>query len=370
MFTLKEKMKAGVFGIAAACALSASTAMAKDKVLNIYNWSDYIAEDTIANFEKKTGIKVVYDVFDSNEVLEAKLLSGKTGYDIVVPTSAFLARQIQAGVFQPLDKGRLSNLKNLDPELMNLLEGFDSGNQHSLPYLWGTTGIGYNPDLVKKYLGKDAPLNSWDLVFKEENISKLKECGVSILDAYDEIIPAALKYQGLDPNSKSKKDYKAAEKLLQKVRPHITYFHSSKYISDLANGDICVAVGWSGDVLQAADRAYEAGNGVTVEYVIPKEGAGMWFDMLAIPRDANNVEEAYAFLDYLMEPEVMAEIQNYVAYASGNQAAKPLLDQSIVENPGIYPTETAKKNLYTFDVFSQKDDRPRTRIFTRLKSGK
>ena len=370
MLTFKEKLKAGMLGIAATCALSASTVMAEDKVLNIYNWSDYIAEDTIANFEKQTGIKVVYDVFDSNEVLEAKLLSGKTGYDIVVPSASFIARQIKAGVFKPLDKNRLPNWKNLDPELMQLVETYDKSNKHSFPYLWGTTGIGYNPDLVKKYLGEDAPLNSWDLVFNVENISKLKECGVSILDAYDEIIPAALRYQGIDPNSKSKSDYKKAEELLMKIRPYVTYFHSSKYISDLANGDICVAVGWSGDVLQAADRADEAENGVTVEYVIPKEGAGAWFDMLAIPKDASNVDEAYAFLNYLMEPEVMAEIQNYVAYASGNEAAKPLLDKSILDNPGIYPTESAKKNLYTFDVFNQKDDRPRTRIFTKVKSGK
>ncbi|GAA4651749.1 putrescine-binding protein SpuD [Kistimonas scapharcae] len=355
---------------AAICALASPLTMAAEKVLNVYNWSDYIAEDTIAKFEEKTGIKVVYDVFDSNEVLEAKLLSGKTGFDIVVPSASFMARQIEAGVFAPLDKEKLSNWKNLDGNLMALLETYDKGNAHSFPYLWGTTGIGYNPELVAKYLGEDAPVNSWDLIFKEENISKLNQCGVALLDAPTEVIPAALKYLGLNPNSTDKGDYKQAEALLQKIRPHITYFHSSKFITDLANGDICVAVGWSGDILQAADRADEAENGVAVEYVIPKEGAGMWFDMLAIPKDAENIDEAYAFLNYLLEPEVMAEIQNYVSYASGNKAALTMVDEEITSNPGIYPTEEAEKNLYVFEVLPPKIDRLVTRTFTKLKTNK
>ncbi|MET4695425.1 polyamine ABC transporter substrate-binding protein [Endozoicomonas lisbonensis] len=360
--------------VASALALSSlslsSLSVANDKMLNIYNWSDYIAEDTIANFEKKTGIKVRYDVFDSNEVLEAKLLSGKTGYDIVVPSASFMARQIQAGVFAPLEKDKLAGWKNLDNNLLKRLETYDSKNQHAFPYLWGTTGIGYNPDMVKKYLGAAAPVDSWDLLFKEENISKLSQCGVAVLNAPTEVIPAALKYLGLDPNSKNKGDYAKAEQLLKTIRPYITYFHSSKFISDLANGDICVALGWSGDILQASDRAVEAGSGITVEYVIPKEGAGMWFDMLAIPRDAENVEEAYAFLNYLLEPEVMAEISNYVSYASGNSASVSFVDNEIVQHPGIYPTQEAQANLYVFEVLPPKIDRLVNRTFTRVTTGR
>lgn len=344
-------------------------AVAKEKTLNIYNWSDYIAEDTIANFEKETGIKVRYDVFDSNEVLEAKLLSGKTGYDIVVPSSDFMAKQIKAGVFKQLDKTRLSEWKHLDTDLMALLEAYDKGNKHSIPYLWGTTGIGYNPDLVKKHLGEEAPVDSWDLVFDEKYVSKLSKCGVAFLNAPSEIMPAALRYLELDPNSVNKGDYKKAENLLMKVRPHVTYFHSSRYISDLANGDICVAIGWSGDVLQASDRADEADNGVVVEYTIPKEGAGMWFDMLAIPKDAENIDEAYAFLNYLLKPEVIADISNYVAYASPNKSSFALVDEEIRDNPGIYPTEEAKKNLYVFAVLPPKVDRIINRSFTKVTTG-
>lgn len=352
------------------CALVSPLSTAAERGLKVYNWSDYIAEDTIAKFEKKTGIKVIYDVFDSNEVLEAKLLSGKSGFDIVVPSASFMARQIQAGAFRPLDKDKLPNWKNLDEKLMALLETYDNGNAYAIPYLWGTTGIGYNPALVTKYLGKNAPINSWELIFREENISKLNQCGVAMLDAPTEVLPSALNFLGLDPNSRNPDDYKKAEALLEKIRPHITYFHSSKFISDLANGDICVAVGWSGDILQAADRAEEAGSGVVVNYVIPKEGAGMWFDMLAIPKDAENIEEAYAFMNYLLEPEVMAGIQNYVSYASGNKAALPLVDKAITGNPGIYPTPEAEANLFVFDVLPPKIDRLITRIFTKVKSSR
>jgi putrescine transport system substrate-binding protein len=359
-----------VFTCALSAVLAAGTVMAQDKVLHVYNWSDYIAEDTIANFEKETGIKVVYDVFDSNEVLEAKLLAGSTGFDIVVPSAAFLGRQIQAGIFQPLDRSRLSNYKNLDKELMARLEIVDPGNQYSIPYLWGTTGLGYNPAMVEKALGKDAPVDSWDLVFKKENIAKLHDCGVAFLDAPSEIIPAAMKYLGLDPNSKNPKDYDRAGELLAEVRPHVTYFHSSQYINDLANGDICVTIGWSGDILQAADRAAEADAGVEVLYTIPQEGAAMWFDMLAVPKDAKNVDEAYLFLDYLMRPEVIAAISDYVAYANGNTASYELIDEEIRNDPGIYPTAEAQKNLYTFEVMPPKIDRITTRTWTRVKTGK
>lgn len=344
-------------------------AQAEEKVLHVYNWSDYIAEDTIANFEKDTGIKVVYDVFDSNETLEAKLLSGGSGYDIVVPSNQFLAKQIKAGVFQKLDKTKLPNWKNLNPDLMKALDNADPGNQYAFPYLWGTTGIGYNPVKVKAALGVDT-IDSWDVIFKPENMEKLKACGVSMLDAPDEIYAAALHYQGLPPNAKSPEDVKKAEALLMKVRPYITYFHSSKYISDLANGDICVALGWSGDIFQAQARAAEAKNNVPVAYTIPKEGAASFFDMMAIPADAKNVEAAHIFLNYILTPEVIAPISNYVAYPNGNAAATPLVNEEIRNNPGIYPTAEASKKLYTFAELSPSVQRAITRSWTKVKSGK
>lgn len=363
--TLKSILWGTVLG-----AMAAVPAGAEERVLHVYNWSDYIAEDTLEKFQEETGIKVIYDVFDSNEVLEAKLLAGSTGFDIVVPSASFLGRQIKAGIFQALDKSKLPNYKNLDKELMARLEVVDPGNKYAIPYLWGTTGIGYNVAKVQEVLGPDAPTDSWDLVFKEENIAKLHSCGVAFLDAPSEMLPAALHYLGLDPNSKDRKDYDKAAELLAKVRPHVTYFHSSQYINDLANGDICIAVGWSGDVLQAADRAAEADAGVEVAYVIPKEGALIWFDMLAMPKDAKNVDEAYEFLDYLMRPEVIANISNYVAYANGNAASFEMIDEEIRNDPGIYPTEEAKANLYTQEVMPPKIDRIMTRSWTRVKTGR
>ncbi len=346
----------------------AGFAQAEDKQVHVYNWSDYIAEDTNANFEKETGIKVVYDVFDSNEVLEAKLLSGASGYDVVVPSNQFLAKQIKAGVFQKLDKTKLPNWKNLNADLMKSLETADPGNQYAFPYLWGTTGIGYNVDKVKAALGVDK-IDSWDVIFKPENIEKLKSCGVSLLDAPQEIMAAALFYQGLNPNPSSPADVAKAEELLMKIRPSITYFHSSKYISDLANGDICIAVGWSGDIFQAKSRAEEAKNGVNVAYVIPKEGAAAFFDMMAIPADAKNTDSALAYLNYILEPKVIAPISDYVAYPNGNAASTPLVAEDIRNNPAIYPSEETMKKLYTFGELSPKVQRAMTRSWTKLKSG-
>ena len=347
----------------------AAASEASPRTLNIYNWSDYIAEDTIANFEKETGINVNYDVFDSNEVLEAKLLSGQSGYDIVAPSADFLLHQIKAGVYQPLDKNKLPNWKHLDGELMTLATNYDPGNQFSFPYLWGTTGIGYNPKQVQEVLGEDAPVNSWSLLFDEKYISKLNKCGVAFLNAPTEVIPAALNYLGLDPSSTRREDYAKAEELLMKVRPYVTYFHSSRSISDLANGDICVAMGWSGDLLQAAERAKEADNGVTVEYAIPNEGAGLWFDMVAIPKDAKNAEEAHIFLNYLLRPDVIAKISNYVAYANPNTSATALIDPKIRDNPGIYPAAETRKRLFVFKTLPPRINRQVNRLFTKLTSG-
>ena len=343
---------------------------ADDKVLHVYNWSDYIAPDTVEKFTKETGIKVVYDVYDSNEVLEAKLLAGKSGYDVVVPSNSFLAKQIKAGVYQPLDRSKLPNYKNLNPELMKTLEISDPGNKFAIPYLWGTIGIGYNVDKVKAVLGDNAPVDSWDLVFKPENMAKLKECGVSFLDSPTEMLPAALHYLGYKPDSQDPKELAEAEALFLKVRPSTTYFHSSKYISDLANGNICVAVGYSGDIYQAKSRAAEAKNKVNVGYKIPKEGAGAFFDTVAIPKDAENPEAALKFVDFLLKPEIIAEISDEVSYPNGNSAATPLVSEAIRKDPGIYPSDDVMKKLYAFPDLPAKVQRLMTRSWTKIKSGK
>lgn len=350
---------------------SASTAAAavEDKVLNIYNWSDYIAPDTMAKFEKETGIKVTYDVFDSNEVLETKLVTGNTGYDVVVPSLTFLARQIQAGVFMPLDKSKLPNLVNLDPEIQANIAKLDAGNTHSVNYLWGTTGIGYNVKKIQEIMGKDYVVDSYDLVFKPENLAKLKACGVYFLDSPSEIIPPILNYLGEQPNSFDEAVIAKAEARLKELRPSITQFHSSEYINALANGDACVVVGWSGDIFQAAARAEESKNGVEIAYVIPKEGTAMWFDMMAIPKDAKHPNNAHLFINFILRPEIAAEISNYVAYASANKASLTLLDPELLANTGVYPTPEAKKGLFNLAVLPAPVDRLFNRIWTSVKTG-
>jgi putrescine transport system substrate-binding protein len=348
---------------------AAPAAAAEEKVLNVYNWSDYIAPDTLANFEKETGIKVTYDVFDSNEVLETKLVTGNTGYDVVVPSLTFLARQIQAGVFMPLDKSKLPNLANLDPEIQANIAVLDPGNTHSVNYLWGTTGIGYNVKKIKEILGDDAPVDSWSLAFDPAVLAKLKECGVYFLDTPSEIIPPVLKYLGEEPNSFDPAVIAKAEARLQELRPSITQFHSSEYINALANGDACLAVGWSGDIFQAQARAEEAKNGVEIAYVIPKEGAPMWFDMMAIPKDAKHPDNAHVFINYIMRPDVAAEISNYVSYASANKAAFANIDPELKANTGVYPTEEAKKGLFSLAVLPAEVDRLFNRVWTGLKTG-
>ncbi|BEU01496.1 putrescine-binding periplasmic protein [Agarivorans sp. OAG1] len=343
----------------------------EEKVLNVYNWTDYIAEDTIAEFEKETGIKVVYDVFDSNEVLEAKLLSGSTGFDIVSPSHDFYARQITAGVYQKLDRSLLSNWDNLDPKLLATLEAYDPGNLYGIPYMWGTTGIGYNVNKVKEILGEDAELDSWSLVFDPEIAAKLSQCGIAYLDAPSEVVASMLNYMGKEPNSSKSADYKGEiESLMEQLRPSIRYFHSSQYINDLASGDICVAIGWSGDVLMAGDRAAEANNGVELEYIIPKEGAGVWFDMFAIPKDAKHPENAHAFINYVLRPEVIAKVTDYVWYANPNIKATALIDPEIAGHEGIYPTEEASEHLFGFVSIPPKVERTRTRLWTKFKSGR
>ncbi|SKB10666.1 putrescine transport system substrate-binding protein [Pseudomonas extremaustralis] len=347
----------------------AGAVQADDKVLHVYNWSDYIAPDTIANFEKESGIKVVYDVFDSNETLEAKLLAGKSGYDIVVPSNNFLAKQIKAGVYQELDKSKLSNYDNLNKSLLKAVSVSDPDNKHAFPYMWGSIGIGYNPEKVKAALGVDK-IDSWDTLLKPENIAKLKSCGVSFLDSPTEMLPVALHYLGLKTDTQKKEDLKKAEDLFLKIRPSIGYFHSSKYISDLANGNICVAVGYSGDIQQAKSRAAEAGGKVKVAYDIPKEGAGSFYDMVAIPKDAENVEAAYKFMNYLLEPKVMAGITNSVRFPNGNEKATALVDKDITSDPGIYPPAEVQAKLYAIADLPAATQREMTRSWTKIKSGK
>ncbi|MDH5277006.1 MAG: polyamine ABC transporter substrate-binding protein [Gammaproteobacteria bacterium] len=351
-------------------AATTSTTLATDeeKVLNVYNWSDYIDESVIEDFTAETGIKVQYDVFDSNEVLETKLLAGSTGYDIVVPSASFLERQIKAGVFQKLDPARLPNLKNMDPEITQRVALHDPGNEHSVNYLWGTSGVGYNVDKIKAAM-PDAPIDSFAMFYDPAVVSKFKECGVSILDAPSEVVGTVLIYLGKDANSEDPADLAAAEKVLTAIRPYIKYINSSKYIEDLANGEICLALGWSGDVLQARDRAVEAENGITIKYAIPREGAVMFFDMLAIPADAKHVNNAYLFIDYLMRPEVAAKNSNYVNFANSNAASYSLISEEVINDPGIYPTAEVKTKLVPDLAESTEFTRLLIRSWTRFKTG-
>ncbi len=355
--------------LAASAALILTGTAHAETTVHIYNWSDYIGENTLAEFRKATGIKPVYDVFDSNETLEGKLLAGRSGYDVVVPSNHFLGKQIKAGAFQKLDKSKLPNWSNLDPALLKQLEVNDPGNQYAVPYLWGTNGLGYNVDKVKAALGDDVEIDSWAIVFEPENIKKLSSCGVAFLDSGDEMLPAMLHYLGLDPNSQNPEDYAKAEAKLAAVRPYVTYFHSSKYVSDLANGNICMAVGYSGDVFQAADRAEEAGKGVDIAYVIPEEGANLWFDMLAIPADSGNVDAAHRFINYLLEPEVIAQVSDYVGYANPNLKAREFMDADVLADEAVYPPQDVLDKLYISAELPTKVQRLMTRSWTKVKSG-
>ncbi|MEX2129680.1 MAG: polyamine ABC transporter substrate-binding protein [Xanthobacteraceae bacterium] len=365
---------AATFAVALGVALFAAPAPAQERVVNIYNWSDYIDPKVLEDFTRETGIKVVYDVFDSNDVLETKLLAGKTGYDVVVPSHTYLQRLIAAGVFQKLDKAKLPNLKNVWPEIGGRLAKFDPGNAYGVNYMWGTTGIGLNLDRVKERLGNE-PLNTWDVVFKPELLAKLKDCGVHMLDAPDELIPTALRWMGLDHDSKNPAEIEKAGALLARLRPYVKKFHSSEYINALANNEICLAVGWSGDVLQAKTRAREAAAGAgrkpaRIDYLLPREGAHMWFDSIAIPKDAPHADAAHAFIDYLLRPEVAAKNTNAVSYANGNLASQPFIDKEILQNPSIYPDAATMQRLFVSTPYAQAVQRVVTRVWTRVKTGR
>jgi putrescine transport system substrate-binding protein len=348
----------------------AAPALAQEEaVLNVYNWSDYIAEDTIANFEAETGIKVNYDVYDNNEIVDAKLLAGNSGYDIVVPSGNFVERQIKAGLILPLDKSKLTNLGNLDPAVMATAANQDPDNAHAVPYMINTIGYGYNVAKVEEILGADAPTDSWDLIFDPQYAEKLASCGISLLDSPSEVTGIALNYLGLDANSENTEDLAKAEALLTSIKPYIRYFHSSQYIDDLGNGEICVALGYSGDIFIASDAAASAGAGVEVQYVIPKEGAATLFDFLAIPVDAPHPENAHKFINYILEPEVVAAITNYVFYANPNLPATEFVDDEVKNNPGIYPPAETIAKAFVMSAHTPDFEEVLTRTWTRIKTG-
>ena len=349
--------------------LSSTAVLAQEEpVLNVYNWSDYIAEDTIPKFEAETGIKVNYDVYDSNEMLEAKLLAGGSGYDVVVPSGFFLERQVPAGVYQTLDKSKLPNLGNIDPEIMARTALHDPDNAHSVDYMWGTTAIGYNVAKVAERLG-DQPVDSWSVMFDPAIVAKLADCGVTLLDAPSEVVANVLNYLGLDPNSESPDDLKKVEDLLMSIRPYVRYFNSSQYIDDLGNGEVCLSIGYSGDVFIARDAAAEADAGVEVAYVIPKEGALQWFDLFAIPSDAPHPDNAHKFIDFMMRPDIAAANSNYVFYASGNKAAVELMDDEVKNDPAIYPTDDVAAKLFPLQAHSPDFDELLTETWQRIKAG-
>jgi putrescine transport system substrate-binding protein len=360
-------------GAALALGLAVSSAVSfaeEEKILNIYNWSDYIADDTIKNFEKETGIKVRYDNFDSNEILHAKLVAGKTGYDIVVPSSQWGKIQIDGGLLKKLDKSQLPNYKNLDKDVLSQVATLDPNNDHLIVWLWGFTTVGINVDKVKAALG-DLPMpdNAWELVFNPKYMSKLKSCGVSFLDSPSEILPPALQYLGKNPFSKNASDYQEAAKVLAAIRPYVTLFSSSGYINDMANGSVCVALGWNGDINIAKSRSLEAKNGNKIEALVPKTGAILFFDTMAIPADATHPNNALAFMNYIMKPEVHASLTNKVFYANPNAASMQFVKKEVAEDPTVFITDEIKKKMIAPQAVNNDIRRLITRLYTQFKTG-
>lgn len=349
--------------------LATGPAFAQGQV-NVYNWSDYIAEDQLKDFTKDTGVKVNYTTYDSNEILDAKLRTGRSGYDIVVPTaSPFFVRQLQANIFLPLDRSKLKNWKNLDPEIMAALARYDPDNKHGVPWMWGTTGIGYNAAEIKKRM-PDAPVDSLRMIFDPAVVSKFQDCGVMLLDSATDVLPAALKYLGLDPDSKNMADLTRAADVVKAIRPFVRKFHSSEYINALAGGNICLAFGFSGDIFQARDRGAKAADKVEIAYAIPREGSLLWIDVAGIPKDAPNVANAYRFLDFMLEPKVAAASSELTGYANGNKAAFALLPKDISGNPLIYPPADVRAKFYTITAGNAEQLRERTRLWTAVKTGR
>jgi putrescine transport system substrate-binding protein len=351
-----------------------SGAQAQERKVHFYNWSNYMAPGVLEDFTKETGIKVIYDTFDANETLETRLLAGQSGYDLVVPGAYFLERQIKANVFRKLDKAKLPNLSNAWPEVTLKLATYDPGNEYGANYMWGTTGIGYNVKKAREVLGADVQLDeamsTLDMVFKPENLSKFKDCGVHMLDSADDILPAALTYLKLDPNSSKQADLDKAAELIAKIRPFVRKFHSSEYLSALASGEICFVFGWSGDIKQAQSRAEEAKNGVEIAYAIPREGAQMFFDNLAIPADAKNVNEAHELINFLYRPEVAARNSDFLSYANGNLASQKLISAKVISDKTIYPDEATMKRFYVIVARDQAAQRVINRVWTKVKTGR
>src|ERR1700681_4843927 len=359
-----------VVGFAAVLALLSPSAKAEGRTVNFYNWSNYVAPGVLEDFTRETGIKVVYDTFDANETLETRLLAGKSGYDVVVPTAYFLQRQVSANIFQKLDKSKLPNLANAWPVVTKRLAVYDPDNLYGANYMWGTTGIGYSVKAVQKILGAEAKIDSWDIVFKPENLAKFRDCGIHMLDSADDILPAALSYLGLDPNSTKQAELEKAADLVIKIRPYVRKFHSSEYLSALATGEICLVVGWSGDVMQARSRAAEAKSDVEIGYTTQKEGAQMFFDNLALPADAKQVTEAYELINYLYRPEIAAKNSNFLSYANGNLASRKLVDPKILNDKNIYPDEATLQKLFVITARDPATQRIINRRWTKVKTGR
>jgi len=345
-----------------------STAAYADETVNISNWNGYIADDTLATFSKETGIKATYDIHDSNEVLESKLMTGNTGYDVVSPSNHFLSRLIKAGAIQKLDRSQLPGWSNLDPVLMKKLEVNDPGNQYGYPYMWGTAGIGYNVEKIKAIFGNTDVTRSWSLFFDEANIRKLSECGVAIIDNPTQVLPITLNYLGLPPHSHEPADYKKAEQALLKIRPYVQYFHASKYISDLANGNVCAVIGFNGDIVQAAASAKEAKNGIDIAYSIPDEGSTLWFDMVVMPKNAPHQKNGYTYMNYLLQPQVIANISNSIHYANPNSAADAEVVPAVKQDLAIYPPKSVMDKLFTVEDLPASIARLTTRLWTKLKT--
>lgn len=358
-----------VFSTIAFAAL-ATPLEAQERVVNFTNWSNYMAPGVLEDFTRETGIKVIYDTFDANETLETRLLAGKSGYDLVVPTGYFLQRQITASIFQKLDKAKLPNLANAWPVVIQRLATYDPGNAFAANYMWGTTGIGYNVKKAQAILGTDAKPDSWALIFQPEQLAKFKDCGIHMLDSADDILPAALHHLGLDPNSSKQADLEKAADLVAKLRPSVRKFHSSEYLTALATGEICLVVGWSGDIVQAKQRAAEAKNGVEIGYAIPKEGTQMFFDNLAIPSDAKNVAEAHELINYLYRPDVAARNTAFLGYANGNLASQKLIEATILNDKTVYPDEAMLAKLYVITARDPAAQRLINRLWTRVKTGR
>jgi putrescine transport system substrate-binding protein len=358
----------GAAPVAAASPGVSSAAPDSGKVLNLYIWSDYLAPNALSDFERQTGIKVHVSYFDTNETLETRLLAGHSGFDVVVPTASYFERQIKAGVYLTLDKSKLPNLKNMDAQLTSRVALHDPDNAHGAIYTWGTNGIGYNEKMIKALL-PDAPVDSWRMVFDPAVASKIAKCGISVLDSPAEMVRVVLSYLGRDPNSQKAEDLAASEAALSKIRPYIRNINSSEYIEALANGDICLAVGYNGDVLQARDRARDANKGIEIQYVVPKEGSILWFDMLAVPKDAPDPESAYAFLDYMMIPQVAADVSDFRRYATANAAAQPLVQAAVRDDPGIYPPKELRQKLAVQLADSPDQTRAITRVWQKFKTG-